>query len=237
MYRWQRVQFFNRIFVPVALLLLLMLSGVAGYMIIEHYNLLEAIYMTVITVASVGYEEVRPLSEAGMIFTTILILFNIGLFTLFLTLLTRYFVDGEFMRQYKLIKMQNKIDKLSGHVIVCGFGRNGREAAQVLHDNGIPFVVLESKDVPKDLPFELEHFQIGDATRDDTLLQAGIHRSGQTHGACAHDHQRMTLARLRGEVCRRLVGELGIRVLAHIGVVSRRFDVMNRSLTLVNEFL
>lgn len=177
MYRWQRVQFFYRIFIPVALMLLLMLSGVVGYMVIEHYNFLEAVYMTVITVASVGYEEVHPLSRAGMIFTTILILFNIGLFTLFLTLLTRYFVDGEFMRQYKLIKMQNKIDKLSGHVIVCGFGRNGREAAQVLHDNGIPFVVLENKELPKDLPFELEHYQVGDATRDETLLSVGLHRA------------------------------------------------------------
>ncbi len=177
MYRWQRVHFFKRIFIPVALLLLLMFTGVAGYMIIEHYNFLEAIYMTVITVASVGYEEVHPLSHTGMIFTTVLILLNIGLFTLFLTLLTRYFVDGEFMRQYKMIKMQNKIDKLSGHVIVCGFGRNGREAAQVLHENGIPFVVLENKEIVKDLPYELEHFQVGDATRDETLILAGLHRA------------------------------------------------------------
>jgi voltage-gated potassium channel len=177
MHRWQRIQFFNKVFIPVGLMGFLMLSGVAGYMIIEHYTLLEAIYMTVITVASVGYEEVRPLSHAGMIFTTILILCNIALFTLFLTLLTRYFVDGEFMRQYKLIKMQNKINSLSNHVIVCGFGRNGREAAQVLHDNGIPFVVLENKELPKDLPYALEYFMVGDATRDETLLEAGLQRA------------------------------------------------------------
>jgi len=156
---------------------LLMLIGVGGYMIIEKYTLLEAVYMTVITVASVGYEEVHPLSHDGMIFTTILILCNIALFTLFLTLLTRYFVDGEFMRQYKLIKMQNKLNHLKDHVIVCGFGRNGKEAAQVLHDNGIPFVVLENKEIAKDTPFELEHFLIGDATRDETLLEAGLLRA------------------------------------------------------------
>jgi len=174
MFSWQRIQFLNRVFMPVFLLGLLILMGVIGYMIIERYNFLEALYMTVITVASVGFEEVRPLSNAGMIFTIILILINLGLFTLFITLLTRYFVDGEFMRQYKLVKMQNRIEHLSQHVIICGFGRNGKEAAQILIDNHVPFVVIEEKDLVQDLPFPIEYYIKGDATRDDTLLEAGL---------------------------------------------------------------
>ena len=71
--------------------------------------------------------------------------------------------------------MENSIQKLKDHVIICGFGRNGKESAQVLHDNKIPFVVVEEKnDLEKDLDFEVEYFMKGDATKDEILLEAGI---------------------------------------------------------------
>jgi voltage-gated potassium channel len=178
MYKWQRVQFFNRIFLPIILLGLLILIGIIGYMLIEKYNFLEALYMTVITIASVGYEEVKPLSNSGMVFTVVLILVNLGLFTLFITLLTRYFVDGEFLRQYKFMKMQNRIERLQDHVIICGFGRNGRETAHVLHDNNMPFVVIENKEeIGEDLSFEVFYYLKGDATKDETLMEAGISKA------------------------------------------------------------
>ena len=112
------------------MLLLTILFGAAGYMLIEQFSFLEALYMAVITISTVGFGEVRPLSEAGRIFTIILILVNLALFTYFITLLTRFFSDGEFIKLYKQIKMENSIQQLQQHVIICGFGRNGKESAR-----------------------------------------------------------------------------------------------------------
>jgi voltage-gated potassium channel len=131
--------------------------------------------MTVITVAAVGFQEVHPLSQGGKIFVIVLIFFNLGLFTYFIALLTRFFLDGEFIKQYKSVKMHDKIETLSGHVIICGFGRNGKEAAQVLHANHIPYVVVEEReevDGAKDP--EVKYRVKGNATRDEVLLEAGI---------------------------------------------------------------
>ena len=175
---WKRWHLFIPLFVPIFMLGIVIVVGVAGYMIIEGYNLLDAVYMTVITIASVGFQEVHPLSNAGRIFTTFLILMNLGLFTYFITLLSRFFLDGEFIRRYKLVKMENSIQQLQNHVIVCGFGRNGRESAHTLHSNGIPFVVVEEKvEIPDDLDFEVKYFLKGDATHDEVLRDAGIEKA------------------------------------------------------------
>jgi voltage-gated potassium channel len=178
MFLIKRLNLFKGLFPPLILLGALMLLGTAGFMLIESYNFLEALYMTVITVASVGFQEVHPLSETGRMFTIFLILVNLGLFTYFITLLSRYFFDLEFIKKYKQIKMENSIQKLQGHVIICGFGRNGKESAQVLHDNKIPFVILEEKnELDTDLDFEVKYFMKGDATKDETLVEAGINNA------------------------------------------------------------
>lgn len=178
MYWLKRLRYFKGLLIPLSLFIVLLLFGMVGYMIIEGFSFFDALYMTVITIGTVGYMEVEPLSTAGRTFTIIIILVNIGAFTFFVTFLTRYLLDGEFIRQYKHLKMDNAIHHLNNHVIVCGFGRNGTECAQVLHDNHIPFVVLEEKhDLPLTLPFTVHHFVKGDATRDEVLKEAGIERA------------------------------------------------------------
>jgi voltage-gated potassium channel len=175
MYFLKRIKLFKGLFFPLLLLGGLTLISTFGYMLIEDYGFLDALFMTVITVASVGYNEVKPLSDAGRIFTIFVIAINLGLFTYFITWLSRYFFDLEFIKKYKLINMDNKIQHLSNHVIICGFGRNGKESAQVLFDNKIPFVVLEEKGEPgKEVNFEVVHFLKGDATQDEVLIEAGI---------------------------------------------------------------
>jgi voltage-gated potassium channel len=157
------------------MLLLTILFGVAGYMIIEGFRFLDALYMSVIILSTVGLGDVKQLSANGHVFTIFLVLLNMGLFTYFITLLTRFFSDGEFAKQYNRFKMENKIKELKQHVIICGFGRNGKESAQILHNNKIPFVVLEEKhDLEKDLEFDVPYFVKGDATKDEALLEAGI---------------------------------------------------------------
>lgn len=178
MFLSKRLKLLKGLFPPIFLLGGLILLGTFGYMLLEKYYFLEALFMTVITIASVGYGEVRPLSEMGRVFTIFLILLNLGLFTYFITLLSRYFFDLEVISQIKSIKMENKIQHLENHVIICGFGRNGKESAQVLCDNKIPFVILEEKnDLESDLNFEVSYFLKGDATKDEVLVEAGIKRA------------------------------------------------------------
>jgi voltage-gated potassium channel len=178
MYLFKQIRYFRALVFPLSLFILLILVGTTGYIIIEGFSFLEALYMTVITIGTVGYLEVHPLSEAGRIFTLIIILINIVAFTFFVTYISRYLLDGELIRQYKKMKMENEIKLLKGHVIICGFGRNGTECAQVLHQNHIPFVVLEEKnDLPQDLPFAVKYYVKGNATRDEVLTEAGIERA------------------------------------------------------------
>ncbi len=168
-------RYFFKIYVSLAFFFVIILIGTVGFVVIEKYTLVEAVYMTVITVSTVGFTEVHPMSEAGRIFTSILIIANIGTFTYFLTMLSAYFLDGEFTATYKLYKMKNSINELEGHVILCGFGRNGREAAKIFHQNGKDFVVIERLESRKDdLPFAVDFILENDATRDETLLEAGI---------------------------------------------------------------
>lgn len=169
---------FSRLIIPVAMLLLTILFGTAGYMLIEDFHFLESLYMTVITISTVGFTEVRPLSDTGRVFTIFLVLVNLGLFTYFVTLLTRFFSDGEFIKRYKAMKMENSIQQLNNHVIICGFGRNGKESARILYNNKIPFVVLEEKnELENDPDLEAPYFMKGDATKDEVLLEAGIQKA------------------------------------------------------------
>lgn len=146
-----------------------------GYMYFEDYTALEALYMTVITISTVGFTEVRPLDAPGRWFTIGLIVVNLAVFTYFLSQLSSYFLDGEFTKVYKLYKMKKSINELRGHVIICGFGRNGREAAKMFHNNHKEFVAIEKKATRRDdLPYPVDYYFEDDATRDETLLEAGI---------------------------------------------------------------
>ena len=178
MYLIKRLAYFKSLIIPLSLLFVSLLVGVFGYMIIEKFSFFDALYMTAITVSTVGFQEVHPLSHSGRIFTTFIILFDIVAFTFFITTVSRYLLDGELIRQYKIMKMENEIDKLKGHVIVCGFGRNGTECGQVLHENDVPFVVLEEKnEIPPGLSYKVKFFLKADATRDEVLKNAGIERA------------------------------------------------------------
>ncbi len=166
-------------YLVIYLLLGAILIGIAGFMIIEHFSLLDAFYMTIITLGTVGFSEVHPLSPAGKIFTVFLIIAGLVIFAYFITQISRYFLDGEFIYYRKMYTMKKNIENLSGHTIICGFGRNGREAARILQKNKSDVVIIES-DSPKlhEYAAEEEFLYIdADATRDETLLSAGIRKA------------------------------------------------------------
>lgn len=166
---------FIKIYISIFAFVLILLSGTFGYMLIENYNLLDSLYMTIVTLSTVGYREVQPLSENGKVFTIFLIVVNLSTFTYFITQLSAYFLDGEFAATYKLYKMKNAITELEGQIIICGFGRTGREAAKIFHHGQQEFVVIEKEESRKDdLTYDVDFILQDDATRDETLLQAGI---------------------------------------------------------------
>lgn len=166
---------FRKIYIALALLILTAAAGVGGFMVLERYSFLDALYMTIITVSTVGYKEVKPLSDLGKVFDMLLIVTNLGLFTYFITTFTGFFLDGELRSHLKLIKMERSVEALRGHTILCGYGRNGQAAANILRQNKSPFVVVE-----KQLPDKtnLLYYIEGDATREEVLEEAGIERAG-----------------------------------------------------------
>ncbi len=126
----------------LGLVLTVMVLGSVGYTILG-YTTSEAIYQTIITMATVGFEEVHPLDNNGMWFTSVLVIVSIGIFAYAVTTFTRYVVEGVFRNSYKDTKVKRKISRLSDHVIICGYGRNGMQAAAELLEHKVPIVIIE----------------------------------------------------------------------------------------------
>ncbi|MCF6349550.1 MAG: potassium channel protein [Flavobacteriaceae bacterium] len=159
----------------IILAIMLMSIGVLGYIFIGNYSFIEALYMTVITISTVGFSEVRPLNDSEKVFTILLILTSITIFGYIISVITEFISNGHFLEELKYKKMQKKINKLEKHTIICGYGRNGRQAIIKLTNNNEPCVVIEDNE---NLIKKIEENRIpyikGDATNDIVLKNAGI---------------------------------------------------------------
>jgi voltage-gated potassium channel len=169
----------RRIIVIVSFNFTLIALGTLGYWLLEGWSLFDALYMTVITIGSVGYGEVRELSLVGRIFTILFIIVGVGTVATSFTLLVETILSAELRGEVRATRMQKTLDKLNGHVIICGYGRVGRNAAQVLiRDNSRKVVIIDSSsNVVEQLHHDEQLVLQGDATDDDILLQAGIKRA------------------------------------------------------------
>ena len=162
--------------------------GTLGYTLIEKWPLQDSLYMTVITISTVGFTEVHPLNDPGRAFTITLILAGVG--SLFYTLGAAFelLLSEQFNHWRERKKMQKSIDTLHGHYIICGYGRIGRQVAADLREAAVPFVVIDDR--PDRCAMIQEHghpFVDGDATLDETLLDAGIERARAVVGALNDD--------------------------------------------------
>jgi voltage-gated potassium channel len=166
-------------FIAFGLLFIIGWIGVLGYMIIENLDFTKAVYMTVITIATVGFKEVVPLSPLGMWFTSFLIIISFGIFVFAVTTFTRYVIDGVMRNYYRDRKVMNKLEKLSGHTVICGYGRNGSQAALDLAFRKVPFAVIENNQelIEKLSTTDNICYVDGDATKDEVLQKAGIDRA------------------------------------------------------------
>lgn len=157
---------------------LLLALGTSGYMVIEGWSFLDALYMTVTTLVTVGYGEIHPLSSIGRIFTIGLIVLGVGGVLYTFTTVMQFVFEGHLGREWELRRMQGRIDRLRDHFILCGYGRVGRQVARDFSEDGVPFVLIDQS------PERLENAASdgcmtlrGDATDDDTLRRAGIERA------------------------------------------------------------
>ncbi len=160
------------------LLAILWATGITGYMVIEGWNFLDSLYMTVISLTTVGFTEVHELSDKGRIFTIVLLATGLGLFSYCVGILAEATIEGHFKGVLARKRMQKAIGKLNKHFIICGYGRIGRTITTAIVERGIPVVVVENN---PDVISELEGRNMlcvhGDATHDETLLKAGVNRA------------------------------------------------------------
>jgi voltage-gated potassium channel len=170
----------NRLIQPFLILIGIITAGVAGYMIIEKASMLDSLYMTIISITTVGYGEVVPLSDAGKIFTILLLITSWVTFAFALTRITEFVIKGEINKYFKTRRLMKEIAHLHDHVIICGYGRNGHEAAKILKAHRVPYIVIEKNHALMNKSMlEEEHLLHleGDSTEDHVLLAAGITRA------------------------------------------------------------
>ncbi|WP_230936965.1 potassium channel family protein [Psychroserpens luteolus] len=180
--------FKGKIYTAVLLLLFLLIIGVLGFKIISDYSWVDSLYMTVITVTTVGFGEVQPLDDNAKVFTIFLIMASVVILGYAITVITEYILSKNNYEELKQKKMQKKIDSFKNHIIICGYGRNGKQAAKKLLAYKKPFVVIEKdKEVLEKFQSEMVPFVLGNANEDEILLQAGVDRAETLISALPND--------------------------------------------------
>ncbi len=179
---------FKQIALIVFLSLLLLPAGTLGYMVIEGWGWLDALYMTVITLATVGYGEVHPVSPTGRIFTIVLIFVGVGFCVYVAGKVIEFLMDGRIRHYLGRRKLDKQIDKLENHFIICGYGRIGKQLCGYLTQKYLDVVVIENN--PEKVPVMDEDgvlYLAGEATDEAILAKAGIKRARALLTALATD--------------------------------------------------
>jgi len=169
---------FRQLRLALAILFFVIVAGALGYTLIEGWPLFDSLYMTVITLATVGFKEVHELSQEGKAFTIVLIIGGTGVIAYSLGSLIQFMVEGHLRQAVGRRKMHATIGKLKDHYIICGFGRIGQMICKEFQARPVPFVVVEKNPhLCERLTREGYLFVQGNATDDDSLLAAGIARA------------------------------------------------------------
>ena len=186
--------FFRQLIYMGLAILFTLLVGTVGFIVVEHYPPFDAFYMTLITIATVGYSEIHPLSTAGLVFNSVLIFFGVSLMFLAIGLISQAVIKLELGEYFGKRRTKRMIDKLKNHYVVCGYGRVGKGAAWELQQAGAPFIVVDRD------PEKVESAMLtgmlavaADSTLDQTLLDIGISRARGLIAALATDADNLFL--------------------------------------------
>ena len=178
----------------LAFLFSIIVLATIGFMAIERWPFLDSLYMTVITISTVGYSETHPLSASGRLFASVVIVLGLGSAFFTTTMLGRVILEAEFRGNVVRRAMRRRIDGLQGHIIVCGYGRTGSVVAQLLSREKHAFCVIESqRDKEEELKDAGFSYLIGDATEADLLLEAGVKRAGSVMALLPSDAENLYL--------------------------------------------
>lgn len=171
----------KKLFIPLVALISILIIGFIGYIYLEGYSAIESAYMLVITLTTIGYGEVKPLSDAGRIFTMGFIIsgFTVGLYAI--SRISAFFLEGELSKLLKIRTMNKTLGNLKDHYIVCGYGKTGKKVLEELLQKDYKVVLIENdserNEILKDLYDKNFVHIVGDATHDEILIQAGVERA------------------------------------------------------------
>ncbi|GAA3785710.1 potassium channel protein [Corallibacter vietnamensis] len=180
--------FKSKIYIALWLFVFIVVVGILGFRVLSNYSWVDAFYMTVITITTVGFGEVQPLDDTSKIFTTFLILTSVFIVGYAISIITEYILSNNNLEELKQKKMQKKIDALNNHIIICGYGRNGKQAATKLLAYNKPFVIIEkNKELIDRFENDSTMFIHGNANEDEVLEQAGIARASTLICALPND--------------------------------------------------
>lgn len=173
-YRWG----IPKIYIALTLLIIVIAIGVLGFRFFSNYSWVDALYMTVITLSTVGFGEVQPLDDSAKLFTVFLISTSVAIFAYSVSVITEYIVSKNDPRRVQYRKTQKMIHHIENHIIIIGYGRNGKQAAAKLLAYNKPFVIIEKDEAVIDR-YQNENlfFLKGNATEDEVLTEAGIRRA------------------------------------------------------------
>ncbi len=204
----------------VIAIFVVLVFGIAGYMLIEGWNLLDAFYMTVITISTVGITEVHPLSDAGRMFTSILIFGGVGVMAYSLGRFAEFLFQRSLTNVFGRRTMMKKIAQMKNHVIICGYGRTGSHVAEELQTANMPFVVIDEneEEIRRMDLLGIPHV-VGDATEEEVLESAGISLADSLVAALDSDAENLFLTLTASGLC----SELRIIARVHDPDNARKF--------------
>ncbi|MDK9708134.1 MAG: NAD-binding protein [Desulforhopalus sp.] len=209
---------FFRLKLSLFLLLATIAFGTSGYVLVEGMHLFDAFYMTIITISSVGFMEVQPLSNSGRGITIVIIILGISLLTYTLGQVARIFVEGELRRVLGRRKLEKQIAKLQDHYIICGYGRIGQVIVKELKTARIPLVVIEQDPASIEILEDEGVLYLNmDATSDEALNAAGLARARGLVTAVSSDADNVFIA----------LSAKGLR--PDIFILARASDVQNEN--------
>ena len=172
------IRFTSKIYIALTLLLTVITIGVLGFRFFSDYSWVDSLYMTIITMSTVGFGEVAPLNDSAKLFTIFLIITSALILGYSLSVITEYIVGKSDPKRVQYRKLQKMIHKLENHIIIVGYGRNGRQAADKLLAYNKPFVIIEKdKTVIEKYQSDKLYFLEGNGTEDDVLFNAKIRKA------------------------------------------------------------
>jgi len=168
----------RHLIISILLMVLILVFGTVGYMMLEGWRMIDSLYMTIITLTTVGYTEINPLSEAGRVFTILLIMLGVGLFLYVAGAVVQFMVEGQIRILFGRRRLDRQIGQLKDHYIVCGYGRIGRVLARKLVQKPMDLVIIEkNRDLIPVMEADRVLFISGSATEEANLIKAGIHNA------------------------------------------------------------